>query len=187
VLGLDYDRLVVSHAARRYRQAQFVRGNLAALPVRSGVFDVIVTLQVIEHVWDHGQFLQECRRALRPGGLLLVTTPNRLTFSPGHDEPVNPFHTKEFTSAELTELMSAHGFDIGARYGVYAGARLLALDAAHGGSLVDAQLRAGPEDWPDRLRRDVASVVAGDFVVAAAELRDVDEALDLAVVAYRPA
>ena len=50
----------------------------------------------------------------RPDGLLLVTTPNRLTFSPGLETPVNPFHTKEFTADELCALLAANGFAISA-------------------------------------------------------------------------
>ncbi|HEY3629448.1 MAG TPA: class I SAM-dependent methyltransferase, partial [Jatrophihabitantaceae bacterium] len=83
VIGVDYDAAAVAHAAEQYPTARFVRANLAALPVRSQAVDVLATLQVIEHVWDHAQFVDECRRVLRPGGWLLVTTPNRLTFSPG--------------------------------------------------------------------------------------------------------
>ena len=82
VLGIDYDATTIAHARNRYPAAQFVRANLAALPVASGAVDVVATLQVIEHVWDHGEFVDECRRVLRPGGRLMVTTPNRLTFSP---------------------------------------------------------------------------------------------------------
>ncbi|MGH3494161.1 MAG: class I SAM-dependent methyltransferase, partial [Sciscionella sp.] len=79
ILGVDYDALTAAHAAATYPQARFVRANLAALPVRSATADVVVSLQVIEHVWNHQEFLRECLRVLRPGGALLVTTPNRLT------------------------------------------------------------------------------------------------------------
>jgi 2-polyprenyl-3-methyl-5-hydroxy-6-metoxy-1,4-benzoquinol methylase len=83
VLGLDYDAAAVRHAQRSYPNAEFARANLAALPIASRSIDVVVTLQVIEHVWDHPQFVRECARVLSAGGRLVVTTPNRLTFSPG--------------------------------------------------------------------------------------------------------
>ncbi len=38
---------------------------------------------------------------VRPGGRLLITTPNRITSSPGRDTPLNPFHTRELNAAEL--------------------------------------------------------------------------------------
>jgi SAM-dependent methyltransferase len=186
IVGVDYDAATAAHAAVSYPQARFVRANLAALPVASRSVDVLVTLQVIEHVWNHPEFVGECLRVLRPGGLLLVTTPNRLTFSPGLDKPLNPFHTKEFTAAELCELLAGCGFVIETVAGLHAGARLGELDRRHGGSFVGAQLSTPPRDWPETLRRDVASVTTADFAVLAADVHDVDESLDLVVLARRP-
>jgi SAM-dependent methyltransferase len=182
-IGVDYDAATVAHAAARYPTARFVRANLAALPVRSQAVDVLGTLQVIEHVWDHAQFVGECRRVLRPGGWLLVTTPNRLTFSPGRETPDNPFHTHEFTAAELHNLLADNGFvDLDVR-GLHAGPRLQTLDRKHGGSFTDAQLAAPPDQWSAALTQDVVGVVRADFVVTAA---DPESALDLVVVARRP-
>jgi SAM-dependent methyltransferase len=186
VVGLDYDARTAAHAAASYPLARFVRANLAALPVPSESVDVVAALQVIEHVWNHREFVGECLRVLRPGGLLFVTTPNRLTFSPGLDAPVNPFHTKEFTAAELAELLVKHGFEISGVHGLHAGARLSGLDQAHGGSFVDAQLAAPSDGWSDRLRADVASITAQDFAIVSTDERDVDESLDLVVLATRP-
>ena len=183
VLGIDYDPLTVTHAAATYPSAHFVRANLAALPVPSASVDVVATLQVIEHVWDHGQFVRECLRVLRPGGLLLVTTPNRLTFSPGLDAPVNPFHTKEFTAGELTALLVSCGFAVETVTGLQAGQRLQTLDETYG-SFVDAQLAGTPSQWPAQLYEDVASITTADFVVRES---DVDRSLDLVVLARRSA
>lgn len=184
-LGIDYDAQTAAHAAQTYPQASFVRANLAALPVPGESVDVVVTLQVIEHVWDHGGFVRECLRVLRPVGLLLVTTPNRLTFSPGLSAPVNPFHTKEFSAAELTELLISGGFRIERVFGLHATPRLLDLDARYGGSFVAAQLQDPSEAWTAQLQSDVASVSMADFTVLAADLDDVDESLDLVVLARR--
>jgi 2-polyprenyl-3-methyl-5-hydroxy-6-metoxy-1,4-benzoquinol methylase len=181
VLGIDYDALTAAHAAECYPAAGFARANLAALPVRTGCVDVVATLQVIEHVWNHAEFVAECRRVLPPGGRLMVTTPNRLTFSPGLDTPVNPFHTKEFTAAELTELIAAHGFAIDAVLGLHAGPRLAELDARYG-SFVGAQLETPPERWQHELKQDVSSVTTTDFLV---HERDLDDSLDLFVLAHR--
>jgi len=183
VIGLDYDPAAVAHAAARYATPSFLRANLAALPVRDAALDVVATLQVIEHVWDHAQFVRECLRVLRPGGTLLVTTPNRLTFSPGRETPINPYHTHEFTAAELSELLTRCGFtDLDVR-GLHADARLRDLDAAHGGSFAHAQLAAPPEQWSDELAQQVVGVATDAFVTTTA---DPDAALDLVVVARRP-
>ncbi|MEP7021684.1 MAG: class I SAM-dependent methyltransferase [Pseudonocardiales bacterium] len=184
VIGVDYDALTASHAAANYPQARFVRANLAALPVASASVEVLVTLQVIEHVWDHREFVRECLRALRPGALMIVSTPNRLIFSPGLAAPVNPFHTHEFTAVELVDLLSGCGFAIEAVLGLHPGARLRALDTEHDG-LVEAQLVSPPQQWAEQLRADVATIVTGDFVVHAADVDSVDESLDLIVLARR--
>ncbi len=186
VVGVDYDALTVAHAAAHYPQAAFVRGNLAALPVGTASVDVVATLQVVEHVWDHVEFVRECARVLRPGGLLLMTTPNRLTFSPGRDVPVNPFHTREFTAAELAGLLRGCGLAVDGLAGLHAGDRLAGLDTRHGGSFVDAQLAAPPSSWPAALHTDVASVTTADFAVCPAATRDVDAALDLVILATTP-
>jgi SAM-dependent methyltransferase len=186
IVGVDYDTGTVAHAAANYPQARFVRGNLAALPIPGESVDVVATLQVIEHVWNHREFLGECLRVLRPGALLVVTTPNRLTFSPGREEPVNPFHTKEFTAAELTALLAAHGCTVTAVYGLHAGERLADLDRQYGGSFVDAQLAIAPDRWSKRLAEDVASVSVDDFAITPADVHDVDGSLDLVVLAHRP-
>ena len=184
VIGLDYDSTTIAHAHRTYPRARFVRGNLAALPFATACLDAIATLQVIEHVWDHGQFLAECRHALRPAGVLLVTTPNRLTFSPGRDQPLNPFHTKEFAADELTHLLTSAGFAIDAIFGLHAGPRIVELDERYG-SFADAQLATEPAHWPRQLLRDVASIEATDFPIVAAAERDIDIALDLVVLGRR--
>ena len=182
VTGIDYDALAIAHCARTYPSARFVRANLAALPVASGVVDVVASLQVVEHVWNHGEFVRECLRVLRPGGLLVMTTPNRLTFSPGSDVPVNPFHTKEFTAAELAELLARNGFGVESVLGLHAANRLRELDEKYG-SFVDAQLAEAPDEWSPALAADVAGVGTGDFAVSG---RDVDASLDLIVLARRP-
>ena len=142
MLALDYDASAVAHLARRYPALAAVRGNLAALPVAGDSIDTVVSLQVIEHVWDHPQFVAECARVLRPGGLLVLSTPNRLTFSPGTDKPVNPFHTHEFTAAELCRLVAGAGLRWYAVRGLFAGPGWPHWTSRHAGQggLVAAQL-----------------------------------------------
>jgi SAM-dependent methyltransferase len=182
VVALDYDALTVAHVAARYPAVAAVRGNLVGLPLADSCLDVVVNLQVIEHLWDQPGFLAECARVLRPGGVLLISTPNRITFSPGSDTPLNPFHTRELTAAELDSLVRAAGFAEVEMLGLHHGPVLRALDAAHGGSVIDAQIAVavGGEAWPERLTADVASVRAGDFDIHADRI---DDSLDLIATA----
>lgn len=186
VIGLDYDESAVAHVRARYPRVEMLHGNLAELPLPDAAVDVVVNFQVIEHLWDQGQFVAECFRVLRPGGALLISTPNRITFSPGRDTPINPFHTRELNAAELTELLTTAGFAVEAMLGVFHGSRLAELDERHGGSIIDAQIaRALAEaPWPEDLLADVASVATDDFDVV--DDRDIDDSLDLVAIAVRP-
>lgn len=189
VIGLDYDESAVAHVRARYPRVDMRQGNLAELPLSDGAVDVVVNFQVIEHLWDQGQFVAECLRVLRPGGVLLMSTPNRITFSPGRDTPINPFHTRELNAAELTELLESAGFQMEGVHGVFHGERLRGLDARHGGSIIDAQITRALADapWPTDLLADVASVSADDFdIVEAGAGADIDDSLDLVAIAVRP-
>lgn len=185
VVALDYDAATAAHVVRRYPRVPAARANLVALPVRDGACDAVVSLQVIEHLWEQARFLRECARALAPGGLLALSTPNRLTFSPGRDTPLNPFHTRELAPGELAALVGDAGFTEVEMLGLHHGPRLRRLDAAHGGSLVDAQVAVAVSGapWPPGLLADVASVTCADFTLHAADL---DASLDLVVTARRP-
>jgi SAM-dependent methyltransferase len=187
VIGLDYDESTVAHVRARYPRVDMRHGNLAELPLSDGSVGVIVNFQVIEHLWDQGQFVTECRRVLRRDGVLLMSTPNRITFSPGRDTPLNPFHTRELDAAELTELLVDSGFAVEALLGVFHGPRLLELDERYGGSIIEAQLDRAIADapWPDDLLADVTSLTTDDFELIDARDRDVDDSLDLVAIAVR--
>jgi SAM-dependent methyltransferase len=190
VVAADYDPPAVAHVRHRYPAVTAVRTNLAVLPVRSAAVDVVGNFQVIEHLWDQEAFLAECHRVLRPGGLLLITTPNRITFSPGQDTPLNPYHTRELDAGELADLLRGTGFTVDFLGGLHHGARLRELDAKYGGSLIDAQVQVvlgqlpGEATFPAGLLADVVSVRADDFDI---HEHDVDASLDLVAVARRPA
>nr|WP_271211177.1 class I SAM-dependent methyltransferase [Rhodococcus wratislaviensis]GLK36954.1 hypothetical protein GCM10017611_38130 [Rhodococcus wratislaviensis] len=184
VTGLDYDISAVEHVRARYPRVEMLHGNLAELPLDDESVDTVVNFQVIEHLWDQAQFLRECFRVLTPGGELLVSTPNRITFSPGRDTPLNPFHTRELDAAELTELLEEAGFRVALMTGVHHGDRLKSLDAKHGGSFIGAQIdRAlAGEPWPEELTRDVEGITVDDFALHEG---DIDDSLDLVAVAVK--
>jgi SAM-dependent methyltransferase len=159
VLGVDLDEPALRHVRSTYDGILPVRGNLVRLPIGDGTVDVVVSAQTVEHLWDQPGFVAECARVLRPGGRLVLTTPNRLTFPPG-----NPFHSRELDARELADLV-AGAFEVDELCGLHHGPRLAAADGRLGG-LVGAQLATTYDRWGDDLRRAVASVTADDFVVA---------------------
>jgi SAM-dependent methyltransferase len=188
VIALDYDKTTVAHVRARYPRVEVMHGNLAELPLADASVDVVVNFQVIEHLWDQTQFVRECARVLRPSGLLMVSTPNRITFSPGRDTPINPFHTRELNADELTRLLVDADFTSVSMSGVFHGPRLADMDARHGGSIIDAQIARAVADapWPAELLADVAAVTSADFDVVDTDDRDIDDSLDLVAIAVRP-
>lgn len=193
VIALDYDEAAVAHVRGRYSRVEAMQANLAELPLPDESVDVVVNFQVIEHLWDQPQFIRECARVLRPAGLLMVSTPNRITFSPGRDTPVNPFHTRELNADELSELLVDGGFRDVAMLGLFHGPRLREMDNRHGGSLIDAQIARAVADapWPPELAADVAAVTTADFDLVGASAgrglggHEIDDSLDLIAIAVR--
>ena len=188
VIALDYDETTVAHVRARYPRVEVMHGNLAELPLADASVDVVVNFQVIEHLWDQARFVSECARVLRSSGLLMVSTPNRITFSPGRDTPINPFHTRELNADELTELLVGAGFASVSMSGVFHGPRLAEMDSRHGGSIIDAQIARAVADapWPAELLTDVAAVTTADFDIVEADARDINASLDLVAIAVRP-
>jgi hypothetical protein len=115
---------------------------------------------------------------LRPGGRLLVTTPNRITFSPGRDTPLNPFHTRELSPSELDSLLCEAGFVVESLRGLRHGPGI-------SDTIIDRQVEVvlGDNGWPDDLLTEVKAVTADDFVIT---VDDLDGSLDLVAVAVKP-
>jgi protein-L-isoaspartate O-methyltransferase len=110
VTGIDIDDKAIEHAQSRYASAtvQFLKGSISAIPLHDAQpFDVIVCFEAIEHIEDHDQLLKEVKRLLKPDGVFIVSTPNKLTY---HDEArdENPFHMKELYFDEFQKLLAGY-------------------------------------------------------------------------------
>ena len=108
VVGVEIAEDAVAHSAASYRgdHISFRQGDARAMPVENGSADVVISFETIEHFAEHAQFLSEIRRVLRPGGRLIVSTPDRDNYSPAESE-ANPYHVKEMTGAEFVLLLKA--------------------------------------------------------------------------------
>lgn len=73
-LGVD---VRISPEARAIEKLSFIESTIeSALPeLEDGKFDVVLLISVLEHLWEPLTALENCRRVLRPGGVLLVNVP----------------------------------------------------------------------------------------------------------------
>jgi SAM-dependent methyltransferase len=109
VAAIDLSPEAAAHGATHYGRAGafFAAASCAALPFRDGVFDLVVSFEVIEHLPDYRALLAEARRVLKSGGIFLVSTPNRAYYAESRAQAgPNPFHVREFDYAEFTEILA---------------------------------------------------------------------------------
>ncbi len=106
--GIDVDLPTIEHSASKYRRdnIDFIAASAIQLPFDKP-FDVVVCFETLEHVENQEGLLGEARRLLGPDGLLIVSTPDKRTYS---DEPHfdNPFHAHELYFEEFQELLGRH-------------------------------------------------------------------------------
>ncbi len=108
VAGFDVSEEAARHAARSYGSARicFAAGTCTAMPFADASVDLITAFEVIEHLEDYGALLAEARRVLRPGGVFLVSTPNRDYYAESRAEAgPNPFHVREFDFAQFDGIL----------------------------------------------------------------------------------
>ncbi len=80
------------------------------LAVAPATFDAVVALDILEHVQDDAAVLREAYRALRPGGVLVVTVPAYQFLWSDHDEAVG--HLRRYTRGPLVRMVRETGFQI---------------------------------------------------------------------------
>ena len=98
-IGLDLDPAAVAHARGAYAGQPglaFECGSVTAIPLPDASIDVVVSFETIEHLpaADQPRMIAEFARVLAPGGLLLISSPNRKVYSDDTGYS-NPFHLHE--------------------------------------------------------------------------------------------
>ncbi len=80
VTGIDLSSKGIEHARKQCPQGTFVVGDVFEYRFQPGSFDIVVSQEVIEHVNEQALYLHLAWEYLRPGGILILTTPNRPAF-----------------------------------------------------------------------------------------------------------
>ena len=110
-IGIDIAPDAVAHARSAYpfTNLSYLAASAAALPFSDASYDLITAFEVIEHLENWPALLHEARRLLKPGGIFLVSTPNKqyYTESRGTAGP-NPYHLHEFEFAEFQSELDRH-------------------------------------------------------------------------------
>jgi len=76
-VGVELNPEMIAAGRRLHGALPVARGHAEDLPFGDGTFDAVVCFDVFEHVPDSDRFLRETRRVLRPGGRVLLQTPNK--------------------------------------------------------------------------------------------------------------
>jgi SAM-dependent methyltransferase len=104
VAGVDIDPQAVGEARVECGgNAAVLLGNGTGLPFADGSFDVVTSFETLEHLHERTAFVGELHRVLRPGGRLILSTPNAAYTMPVNGKPTNQFHIFEYTADELRE------------------------------------------------------------------------------------
>jgi len=128
--GCDISEKAIEIAAREFPDATYVSMQDETVEYADASFDLVISIEVFEHVKDVGKAAREVARLLRVGGLALITTPcaNRFSgdwfktaitrgFEPSHDgygrfSLDEPGHLRRLNDSHLRDLFEKNGVTI---------------------------------------------------------------------------
>jgi len=113
VIGLDIEPL---HGKTVGREIAFVIGSVEQSPFTAGSFDLVLALDVFEHLDDDSAGVREVVRLVKPGGTLLITVPALPSLWGGQD--VVSEHRRRYTKRTLSRLFDNAGLS-GYRIGYF--------------------------------------------------------------------
>lgn len=116
VAGTQLSQGAADYAREHFGIDVFV-GELQDAPFEAGSFDVILMINVLEHLPDPESYLRRVSELLKPGGVSWVEVPNAGSFTAAlsekrwlHHDP--PHHYWGFTLPGLRTMLDRHGFDV---------------------------------------------------------------------------
>ncbi|MGD9584332.1 MAG: class I SAM-dependent methyltransferase [Lysobacterales bacterium] len=108
VVGVDIDPASVAHARQRYSDIANLRFECAdatRLPFADASLDALTSFETIEHLHAQAELIAEFARVLKPDGLLILSSPDKRTYSETRDYH-NEFHVRELYREELLALLT---------------------------------------------------------------------------------
>lgn len=113
-VGVEFNQELVDFGRSHFPEIEIVQGDVQALDFSDKSFDVALLTAVIEHVPAPEKVMCEANRILRPGGILVLTSPDPfweyLATKVGHLKDGQ--HNKVMNIDELSSLIQQHGFTI---------------------------------------------------------------------------
>jgi ubiquinone/menaquinone biosynthesis C-methylase UbiE len=109
VYGVDISNETVSHASAKYNapNISFTVGSCDSIPLPDHSIDIVVSFETIEHHDKHVEMMLEIKRVLRPGGVVIISSPDKQVYSLDANY-TNPFHVKELFADEFERLLADH-------------------------------------------------------------------------------
>lgn len=109
IWGLDKSKTALSFCKRRGGFKHLILGNAADTRFQNNFFDVITMLDVLEHTEENAT-LQETKRILKPGGIMIITVPAYQWLWSTWDKILK--HKKRYTKRDLETVVKKHGFTV---------------------------------------------------------------------------
>ncbi len=117
LFGLDISPKLVGMARENNPGATIEVGDAEAMPYPDGEFDIVCMTEALEHMLDYGRALAEIHRVLKPGGIFIVSVPNRDWarydfYDKIRNHSMQPVDDHYFRFAEITGYLSGNGLKI---------------------------------------------------------------------------
>jgi SAM-dependent methyltransferase len=74
---------------------------------KENYYDIAISMEVIEHLREYEFYLSNLAKALKEGGIIFLSTPNKKTSG-----NANPYHLKEFSIEEMTKMLQDNSLEI---------------------------------------------------------------------------
>jgi 2-polyprenyl-3-methyl-5-hydroxy-6-metoxy-1,4-benzoquinol methylase len=109
VLGIDLSESAISIAKARYPGLKFAAGNIFNMSLGKGVYDVVVSQEVVAHVENQKEFIEGIASILRPKGYLVITSANKIVMKRVDHGQDPREHIKQWLSmGEIKRLIRPH-------------------------------------------------------------------------------